>query len=316
MRIIMMGTGTYAVPTFQALIDSRHDTVALFTRPDVPTRSRSQLPPNPMRAVATQQGIKVFDPANANRAEAQADIRALQPDLLMVCDYGQILAVETLALARHGGLNLHASLLPRHRGAAPVNWALYHGDAETGNTVIHITPRIDAGPCVAQERIAIDPDETAIELEARLAEAGAPLVLGAVDSLERGTLTPIPQDNTLATRAPKLKKSDGQIDWNRSAKQIRNQVRAMKPWPKTYTYWTRPDGKSLRLILEQVRVAPSESDEMPGTVLVASGHQLFVATDDGALQIDQLQPAGKRIMTAEQFLRGYDVKAGDTLGDD
>jgi methionyl-tRNA formyltransferase len=266
-----------------------------------------------MRELAAQQGTPVFDPPNVNAPVAQQVLRTLSPDLLVVCDYGQILAAATLGLARHGGFNLHASLLPKYRGAAPINWALYHGETQTGNTVIHMTPQIDGGPCVAQETIAIDPDETAVDLEARLAARGAQLVRTAIGQLAAGTLVEIPQDKTLVTRAPKLKKSNGVIDWTRSARQIRNQVRAMQPWPKTFTNWLRPEEEPLRLILSDVQVAGQATDVQPGDVVVADGDQLVVATGDGLLLIRQLQPSGKRVMAAKDFLRGYHVRPGDTF---
>jgi methionyl-tRNA formyltransferase len=165
----------------------------------------------------------------------------------VVCDYGQILAPATLATARRGGVNLHGSLLPKYRGAAPINWAIYHGETESGVTVIHITPQIDAGPCIAQARTAIGPDETAAELEVRLAELGAGLMCEAIDLLEEGRQQALPQDAALAGKAPRLKKSDGLIDWRRPAAAIKNHVRAMEPWPKTYTFWHRCDGPPLRL---------------------------------------------------------------------
>ncbi|MDH3718694.1 MAG: methionyl-tRNA formyltransferase [Planctomycetota bacterium] len=313
MKIIMMGTGGYALPTFRALYETDHVIAALFTRPEIAKRSRQRLPPNPMRELAAQQGTPVFDPEDVNASTAQQVLRTLSSDLLIVCDYGQILAAETLGLARYGGFNLHASLLPKYRGAAPINWALYHGETQTGNTVIHMTPQIDGGPCVAQETIAIDPDETAVDLEVRLASRGARLVSTAIGQLAAGTLVEIPQDKQLVTRAPKLKKSDGVIDWTRSAQQIHNQVRAMQPWPKTFTNWLRPEEEPLRLILSDVRVAGQATDDPPGSVVVAEGDQLVVATGDGLLVIRQLQPSGKRVMAAKDFLRGYHVRPGDTF---
>ncbi len=307
----MMGTGAYAVPTFRALVESPHDVAALLTRPDAAAGGRRKPPPNPMREAAEQLGVAVFDPPDANAAEARQLLLDQRPDLLVVCDYGQILSRETLGAARHGGFNLHASLLPKYRGAAPINWAIYHGETETGNTVIHMTPQIDAGPCVAQQRMAIGPDETAVDLEARLAAAGAKLVLGAIDALEAGRLETIPQDKAKVTRAPKLKKTDGQINWSRTTEQIRNQVRAMQPWPRTYTHWLRPDHEPLRLVLEEVAAGDEACHEAPGTVVEAAGDSLMLATGCGTLHVRRLQPAGKRVLAAEEFLRGYHVQPGE-----
>lgn len=314
MQLIMMGTGPYAVPTFRALHESSHAVSGLFTRPSVARSGRRRAAPNPMRDFAEANGITVHHPNDVNARQAQELLQNLEPDLLVVCDYGQILAVETLASARFGGFNLHASLLPKYRGAAPINWAIYQGETETGNTVIHMTPRVDAGPCVAQERIAIGVDETAEVLEQRLAESGAKLVLQAVDDLDADTLQQVVQDPQKATRAPKLKKSDGHIDWSRSAEQIRNQIRAMQPWPKSFTYWLRDEREHLRLIIEKVCVAPA-IDGTPGEVIAVEGERLEVATGDGVLRIDTLQPAGKRALGASDFLRGYPVQVGDVFGD-
>jgi methionyl-tRNA formyltransferase len=210
---------------------------------------------------------------------------------------------------------LHASLLPKYRGAAPINWAIYQGETETGVTVIHITPRVDAGPAIAQARTPIGPDETAADLEPRLAELGAPLVIGAIAAIESGTERPIEQDPAQATRAPRLKKELGAVDWTRSAAAIKNQARALQPWPKTYTFWQREGSEPLRLILDRVHVEPGASGR-PGTVLEASGDRLVIATGEGGLAIDAIQPAGKRVLSAGEFLRGYPVQLGERFGDE
>ncbi|NIP85665.1 MAG: methionyl-tRNA formyltransferase, partial [Planctomycetales bacterium] len=211
MKIIMMGTGQYALPTLQALYTTPHEIVALFTRPERSPRHRRPPAGPALPQLAQAHGTPVYDPPDVNAPKVQQILRNLAPDLLVVCDYGQRLAGETLSLARWGGFNLHASLLPKYRGAAPVNWALYHGETHTGNTVIHMTPQIDGGPCVAQQPVAIDPEETAVQLEARLATAGASLVLTAIDQLQADALEEVPQDPHEVTRAPKLKKTDGRV---------------------------------------------------------------------------------------------------------
>ncbi len=315
MRLIMMGTGPFAVPTLRALYTSRHEVLALFTRPPRPLHGKSRAEANPMRALALEHGTPVHEPESVNADEARSVLAAYQSDLMVVCDYGQILTPETLRTARLGGINLHASLLPRYRGAAPINWAIYHGETETGVTVIHMTPRVDAGPAIAQATVAIGSDETAAELEPRLAELGAPLVLSSIDALEAGRARAIDQDPALATRAPRLRKEQGLIDWSRDARAIVNQVRALQPWPKTYTFWHRPGGEPLRLILERMHVEPSAiSGSAPGTVLEAAGGKLVVATGADALAVDALQPAGKRVVSADEFLRGYAVRPGQQFG--
>jgi methionyl-tRNA formyltransferase len=313
----MLGTGPFAVPTFCAFYETRHAVAALVTAPLRTHRGKPVAPISSIREIARQHGTPIFDPENINVPEWQSRLASLGADLLVVCDYGQILAPASLAVARHGGVNLHASLLPKYRGAAPINWAIYHGDRETGVTVIHMTPQIDAGPCIAQARVAIGPDETAAELEVRLAELGARLTCEAIDLLEMGHRQPLPQDATLASPAPRLKKTDGLIDWTRPAVAIKNHVRAMEPWPKTYTFWHQPDGPLLRLILGPVSVvepSPTTSGGTPGVVLKAAGNCLEIAAGAGVVAPKSIQPAGKRLMTIDEFLCGHHVQAGQRFG--
>lgn len=305
-----MGSGPYAAPTLRRLLDSRHEVAALVTQPLREGHARRPLPLSPMRVVAAEHGLPILDPESVNTPDAQAALKQLAADLLVVCDYGQILKPEILEVARLGGINLHASLLPKYRGAAPINWAIYHGDTVTGNTVLHITPSVDAGPCIAQQQVEIGLDENAVELEARLAELGADLVLTAIDDLEAGRAKPIPQDPALASLARRLRKTDGAIDWTRTAEQIRNQVRAMVPWPRTFTHWHRAAGEPLRILLDTVSVDPTTSGT-PGTVLEAANDRLVIATGTTGLRIDTLQPSGKRILSDNEFLRGYPVRVGD-----
>ena len=310
----MMGTGPFAVPTFRGLYETHHEVVALVTSPLRTRRGKRISPISSIRDIAHEHGTEIFDPEDINTGDSRLQLAEYSADLLLVCDYGQILSSDTLAAARLGGVNLHASLLPKYRGAAPINWALYYGEKETGTTVIHMTPKVDAGPCIAQARVNIEPDETAEQLEDRLADSGRWLMRRTIDSLEQGRLEALPQDPTLASKAPRLKKSDGAINWSRSAADIKNHVRAMEPWPKTYTYWHREGGPPVRLILGPVSVVELLAQDVPpGTVTVVD-QQLVVATSDGGLLIGSLQPAGKKMLQAEQFLRGYLVRVGDRLG--
>jgi methionyl-tRNA formyltransferase len=308
MRIIMLGTGPFAVPTLRMLASSRHEVLLAISRPP---KGRKPLPA-PVQVAAAELGITTWLPETVNSDEAREKLRELQADLMVVCDYGEILKSETLAVTRLGGINLHGSLLPKYRGAAPVQWAVLNGDAQTGNTVIQMTPGLDAGPCVGVDRVDIDPEETAGELEARLSIRGAELVLRVVDQLAAGTVEPIEQEKSQATKAPRLTKEQGEVDWSRSAQEIKNRVRALHPWPRAYTNWHRPGGEPLRLILDRVQLAEGEHSSA-GTV-VAADHELVVATGAGCLSLVQIQPAGKRVMSAAEFLRGYPVKVGDVLG--
>ena len=318
----MLGTGPFAVPTLRQLVASSHEVLRVVTRP--PRGRRAEAPP--MQIAAEELGLPLWQPDTVNSEESRSRLSADAPDLLVVCDYGEILKPETLALTPHGGINLHGSLLPKYRGAAPVQWAVLNGDAETGNTVIQMTAGLDAGPCLGIDVVAIDPDESAGELEARLAARGGDLVLGVIDALAAGTATPIKQDRTQASKAPRLEKEHGAIDWSRPALEIKNQVRALDPWPRAYTAWQRegergessPRSSSpqepLRLILHRTQVVDlsSNPDVHPGTVLDA-GQRLLIATGAGALEILSLQPAGKRVMPAAEFLRGYQLTPGQRL---
>jgi methionyl-tRNA formyltransferase len=312
MRLIMMGTGPFAVPTFRALLQSQHQVPLLVTRPAPTIHTRGVVPRNWMRECAEQAGIPIFEPEDINTPESQVRLRAESADLFVVCDYGQILSGETLSIPPLGGINLHGSLLPKYRGAAPIQWAILRGETTSGVTVIHMTPRLDAGPSLVQVSTPIDAEETAAELEPRLAELGIAAVNRALELLanwDRQSVLGTPQDRRQASRAPRLKKSDGHVNWSDSAEQIQNQIRALKPWPGTYTHWLRPGSEPLRLILDHVHITTGQG--VPGTVLRASGKDLIIATADQAIAIDQLQPAGKRLMDTETFLRGYRVQAGD-----
>ena len=320
MRIVMLGTGTYAVPLLSGLYASEHDVVGVFTRPEIKKNKKGIVSPSPVRSRADLEGTKVYAPQDINAASSHALLNELQPKLLIVCDYGQILSSETLLLASRGGLNLHASLLPKYRGAAPIHWAIYHGETQTGNTVIQMNAGVDAGPILAQQITPIEPAETTVELEARLATMGSELILKTIEQMAQGTLEPVSQEKQQMTRAPKLKKKDGQIDWTRSVIEIFNQIRAMEPWPKTFTHYFDRTGSPLRIIVETASVIPINSlsapvtSEEPGQVIVAGKDDLWVQTGNGILALKKLQPAGKRLLTAAEFLRGYRVQAGDQFG--
>jgi methionyl-tRNA formyltransferase len=311
----MMGTGPFAVPTFESLLDSRHAVVALVTRPSA-TAAGKQKPLRPMYDVATQLcGLPIHEPESVNSAEAQQVLRSLDADLFVVCDYGQILSAETLSLAKLGGINLHASLLPKYRGAAPINWAIYYGETETGITVIHMTPRLDAGPALVQRAIPIGREDDAVVMERRLAELGVAAVQEAIEMLadwDGVTLLGQVQDQSLATKAPRLKKTDGEVNWSRSAQQIHDQIRALRPWPGTFTHWLRPGSKPVRLILDAATPlpAPSAAAAGPGVVLFSDRARLHIMTGDGLLALNRVQPAGKRAMEIAEFLRGHPVEAG------
>ena len=320
----MMGTGPFAEPTFRLLHETHHRIAALVTAPLRPLHGKAKavMPVNGMRDLAHQYGIEIFDPEDVNRPESQDRLASYEADLMIVCDYGQILSAETLGAARLGGINLHGSLLPKYRGAAPINWAIYNGETHSGVTVIHMTPRVDAGPCIGQASTPIGPEENAVGLETRLREIGGWLIRRTVDMLEADQSESLPQDASLASKAPRLKKSHGAIDWSRTSLQIKNHIRAMEPWPKCFTFWHhsgqhRPKGQPVRLIVGPLEVLDEPLvpiDAPPGQVLEAEGDRLVVKTGDGALLLGQVQPAGKRVMNIDEFLRGYHVAVGERFG--
>ena len=314
LRVVMMGTGDFAVPTFRALCEGRHQVVALVTQPKRSGPGRHRHAENSMQSLAESHGIPVLQPERIKQSESVAAVAAFEPDMLVVAAYGQILPKRLLAVPRLEGVNLHASLLPKYRGAAPVNWAIYHAETRTGVTVIEMLPQLDAGPILGTKEVEILPDETAGELEGRLAELGAPLAIETLDRLEAGTIERRPQDPDLVTQAPKLQKSDGLIDWSRSARELVNHVRAMQPWPSAFTFWFHGDEAPRRLILIRAQAVETAMSGRAGTVLVAENGRLEAATGHGSLSIERLQPAGKRVMTSAEFLRGQSIRAGDRFG--
>jgi len=337
LKIVMMGTGPFAVPTFQALLQDGHDIPLLVTRPIVMGKGKKAPPASPMRIVGQENGIQIFDPASINTELAIEKLASYQADLLVVCDYGQILSNDALATTRLGGINLHGSLLPKYRGAAPVQWCVYSGDPQTGVSVIHMTPRLDGGPLIAVAQTPIEDHETAETLEIRLSEMGVASVRQAIIALENwdgqsamGQL----QDSSLVTKAPRLNKRMSEIDWQRSAVEIRNQIRAFQPWPGSFTTIQKQNANPLRLIVDWVEIVsdpqfkqriqatdgPETSsaaiqivdanDRVPGMIVVAGKDFAWVQTGNGILSLERLQPAGKRIMAIGEILRGYPLQSG------
>ncbi|MHC2069075.1 methionyl-tRNA formyltransferase [Bremerella sp. T1] len=318
MKIVMMGTGPFAVPSFEALIASDHDVVCLFTQPVRSVHRRKSSIPTPMRDVAGAHGIPIHDPVSINTEESQQLLQELKPDLLVVCDYGQILKDYILATATYGGINLHGSILPKYRGAAPVNWAILNGDEETGITVIHMTPKLDGGPCLKVVRTPIGATETTVELEPRLAQLGVPAVLESIEMLEahgpEGT-PGVVQDQSLATKAPRLAKSDADINWDEPAELIYKKFRAYQPWPGCFTHMEQDGKPPLRLILKQVRLLnePAPEGVAPGTVSVVAEDRLYFAAKGGQIVVDVIQPAGRKAMPIADFVHGHHPHVGDRL---
>jgi methionyl-tRNA formyltransferase len=323
MRIVLMGTGPFAVPTFDQLVRDGHTIASVVVRPPVVPVGGKAPPESPVLAWAKQQSLSISTPDSINTDASVAWLRGLDADLLVVCDYGQILSREALGATRLGGINLHGSLLPRHRGAAPVQWSILSGDAHAGVSVIHMTPQLDAGPVLAQSSTPIDPREDAEKLEKRLSQLGvAPSVAAIAMIAKTSEPSGITQDPALATRAPRLKKLDGLLHPGYPVAWLDRQLRGLHPWPGVYTQLILPDSKFLRVIIHEARPLSvpqgvlkeySPGDLLHGDSLArvldhvegAIQGNLAAVAADGLLLIARLQPAGKKTMSSEEFLRGY-----------
>jgi methionyl-tRNA formyltransferase len=310
LRIVYFGTPAFAVPSLRTLLQSPHSVVALVSQPDRPKGRGHRLAATPTKELAVLCGVPVLQPARLRDEAFLADITALKPDLGVVAAYGRILPEVLLNLPRLGMINVHASLLPRYRGAAPVHRAVIAGEPVTGITIMRIVPELDAGPMLAAAPRPIGPDETTIEVEEGLAVLGATLLLDVIGKLSRGEASETPQDGSQATYAPKVTKSESPIDWSLDARRIHNLVRGLQPWPLAST--TLAGTRCLihrTAIVERNQAEPA--NEEPGTVVEAAGDVLTVATGHGgAIRLLQVHPEGGRIMTAREFLSGHRVHAG------
>ena len=307
MRIVFLGTPAFAVPSLEALIASPHDVVAVVSQPDRPKGRGQQVQATSTRAIADARGIPVIQPVKIREEAFLQQIRDLKPDLGVVVAFGRILPDALLAIPRLGMINVHASLLPRYRGAAPIQRAVLAGDPETGVTIMRVITEMDAGPTFAAAAVPIPPDATSGEMEETLSHLGARLLLPVIDDLAAGRAVETPQDDSLATHAAKITKAEGAIDWAEPAAVIHDKVRGLQPWPLA---WTHLAGK--RLVLRQTIPHPTgESAGAPGMVVTAEGDDLIVACGGGtALRVLELQPEGRRTMTAREFLAGRGAVEG------
>ncbi len=326
MRLILMGTGPFAIPSFNALLQKGYEIVQVVTRPAALPMSKKVPPPNPVRLWALDNQLPISDPVSINGLDTIEWLNAQRADLMVVCDYGQILSRDALRASKLGGINLHGSLLPRHRGAAPVQWSILSGDSVAGISVIHMTPALDGGPVLHKLSTEIGRDETADQLEVRLSNIGVQSTLESVALLEnKNSLDECfelgeSQDKSLATKAPRLAKEDGELNLHYPVRWIDRLVRGLQPWPGTFAQLEFPDGKTLRAILPKatpialdVTAIPLLPGEMlfgeplvklreTNSDLIASFYAVAI---DGLLAIPFVQPAGKRLMSADEFLRGY-----------
>lgn len=308
LRVLFMGTPAFAVPTLDRLLASRHQVVAVITQPDRPRGRGQKTSDAPVKARALDAGVPVLQPAALKDPAFVASIDSFHADLGVVAAYGRILPEAVLAAPPLGMINVHASLLPRHRGAAPVHRAVIAGDAETGVTIMRLVKALDAGPMLATVSRRIAPDETSVAVERDLAQLGARLLVETVDRMADAGVPEQPQDESLASYAPRLTREDGLIDWTAPAADVHNRIRGLHPWPHAFTF-----SGGHRLILLRSQPLAEPSGERPGTIVGARGDDLRVAAGSGVLQILELQAEGKRPMTAREFLAGHRLAAGDRL---
>jgi len=308
MKIIFLGTPEFAVPTLERVIKAGHSVVQVVTQPDRPKGRKQELTASPVKAAALRHGIPVYQPERIRRPEAVEQLRNLAPDVMVVVGYGQIIPQSAIDIAPLGIINVHASLLPELRGAAPIQWSIARGYKTTGVTTMRIDAGLDTGDILLRWDTPIGPDETAVELSGRLAEAGADLLVHTLAGLCACTIQPQPQDHSLATYAPILKKEDGRIDWSNPAQQIHDLIRGFQPWPGAQTEFR---GQSLHLW--RSRLVPLRRDLAPGALIHERG--VFALGGDGAaLELLEVQLEGRKKMPAEVFANGHHLTHTDRLG--
>ncbi len=310
MRIIFMGTPEFAVPSLQALLESEDEVVGVVTQPDRPKGRGQTLTPPPVKELALRAGKPVIQPTKMKDPAFLEALKAWQPEVIAVAAFGRILPPAILALPPKGCINVHGSLLPKYRGAAPIQWAIVNGERETGITTMLMDEGMDTGAMLLREPVPIDPADTSGTLAERLAQVGARLLIETLRRLKAGQLHPIAQDHSQATLAPIIKKEDGLIDWTASAQAIANRVRGFTPWPGAYTF-AGPDRWTIWKAEPLTEAAPPSA---PGTIVRATKEAIVVCTGSGLLAVTLLQPAGGRRMATGEYLAGHPVAVGLTLG--
>lgn len=311
MRLVFCGTPQFAVPTLKTLLRSGHDIQLVVTQPDRPSGRGMQLVTPPVKQAALDAGLAIFQPEKIkNNLEFRAQLEAIQPEAIIVVAYGRIIPKWMLDLPQHGNLNLHASLLPKYRGAAPIQWAVANGEYVTGATTMRIDEGLDTGDMLLQRELPVAPDQTAEDIFPLLAEMGAPLMAETLEGLKAGTLMLKKQDDAQATLAPILKREDGLIDFARPAMTIYNRWRGFQPWPGAFTHFR---GKKL-VLHHMIPMELRGEQSIPGVVLIERDRLFVDCGENSRIEIYEVQPEGKKRMTAADFLHGYQLKSGDCLG--
>lgn len=308
MRVIYLGTPEFAVPSLEALVRAGHEVAAVYTQPDRPKGRGNKLAESPVKQCAKRLGLPVRQPEKVKAPEVVEELRAAGAEAMVVVGYGQIIPQAIIDLPRLGIVNVHGSLLPKYRGAAPIQWAVANGETATGVTTMQIEAGLDTGPMLLKAETAIGADETAVEVGARLAAIGADLLVETLDGLAAGTIVAERQDDSQATWAPTLEKEHGLVDWSKSPGEIYNRARGFQPWPGAWTYL-----RGQRFNIVRCRPASIETPARPG-LLFTHGRRLYAACGDGsALELIEVQPEGKRPMEAAAFLNGFRLQPGETL---
>ncbi len=311
MKIIFMGTPDFSVGTLEALVQAGHDVVLAVSQPDKPKGRGKEMQFTPVKECALKYNIPVFQPRKVRDPECIEELRKYNADIMVVVAFGQILPKEILEMTPYGCVNVHASLLPKYRGAAPIQWAIIDGEEVTGVTTMQMDEGLDTGDMLLKIEIPIEPKETGGSLFDKLMNAGAKLCVETLEGLQDGTITPIPQGESTTSYAKMLDKQLGNIDWNKSAVEIERLIRGLTPWPSAYTDW---NGKVMKIWAAKADCERMETGETePGTIVKVGKDSFFVQTGEGLLEVLELQIPGKKRMDAGAFLRGYQVKEGEIL---
>ncbi len=305
MKVIFMGTPDFAVETLEAVIKAGHEVALVVTQPDKPKGRGNAMQASPVKECALAHGIEVYQPKKIREQECVDYLAGFGADIFVVAAFGQILSQALLDMPKYGCINVHASLLPKYRGAAPIQWAVINGEQTTGVTIQQMDIGIDTGDIIAQEELALAADETGGSLFDKLAAVGASLCVKAMEQIASGTATRTPQDESAATHTSMIRKDFGHIDWNKSAREIERLIRGLNPWPSAYTHL---DGKTLKIW--KATVKGSESGEKPGCIVDVTKDAILVQTGEGVLQLDEIQLEGKKRMACDAFLRGYHIEKG------
>jgi len=307
-----MGTPDFAVPTLNALIDSKHNLCAVVTQPDKPVGRKRVITPPPVKKLALEKRIPVYQPENVKKEDFIHQLKEIEPDLIIVAAFGQILPKAILEIPKIGCLNVHASLLPAYRGAAPIQWAIINGEDKTGVTIMWMNEGMDTGDIFFQETVTINENWTAVDLFRELSILGGKMTTLALEMIEAGNIVRFPQDGKKASYAPMLKKEDGRIDWNKSNKQIHNLIRGMNPWPGAYTF---RNGREIKIW--KSRIYEGNIEAFPGAFLgVVKNIGFIVGTGDGCVIIEELQEEGKKRLNAMDYLAGHRLFEGDKFSDE